>query len=123
MKNNLFNFLLQISEITFKIQLNITHIKEQYLRKCSLYTDSLRSESLWWAIFSANVQTGLRAHPDSYAMGTASFFLSVHWQGGVALNIYSSYSVEVIERVELYLYHLSALHDVFYDEINLCFRF
>jgi len=47
--------MFQLSEIIFKIQLNITRIKEQYLRKCSLYRDSLRSESLWGAIFSALV--------------------------------------------------------------------
>jgi hypothetical protein len=57
-------------------------------------------ESQWGARFSAPVQIGPGAHPSSYTMGTGS--LSRGWSGRCWPP--TSSSVEVKERVELYLY-------------------
>ena len=100
--------MFHFCEIIFKIQLNTNNIYVQYLTKCSLYTESLRSESLWGrggAIFPAPVRTGLGAHP---AMQWARLlFPERKLAGAWRFNTYSSYSVEVIERVELDLHYLS----------------
>ena len=62
-------------------------------------------ESRWEARFSAPVQTGPRAHPASYTMGTGSF-PGVKWPGR-GVDHQPPSSAEVKERVELYLYSLS----------------
>jgi hypothetical protein len=58
--------------------------------------------------FSVPVLTESGAHPASYAVGIG--YLSWRKSGwGVALIIHPPSSAEVKERVELYLYSLSAL--------------
>jgi hypothetical protein len=59
-------------------------------------------ESRWGARFSAPVQTGPGSHPASYTVGTASFPGIKRPSRGVDHPPRSS--VEVGERVELYLY-------------------
>ena len=77
----------------------------------SWYSDSLRAG---WsrnripvrARFSTPVQTGPEAHPASYTMGTGSF-PGVKWPGHD--TDHPPHSVEVKERVGLYLYSPSGL--------------
>ena len=54
------------------------------------------------ARFSASVQAGPRAHPDSYTMGTRSFLRVKRPRRGI--DHPPTASAEVKERVELYLY-------------------
>jgi len=63
------------------------------------------------ARFSTTIQTGPGAHPASYTMGTGSF-LGVKQPGHGADHPPPS-SVEVKERVELYLYSPLRLHALF----------
>ena len=63
--------------------------------------DGVGIESRWEARFSAPVQTGPRAHPDSYAMGTGTF-PGVKRPGLGVKHPFPS-NAEVKERVELYL--------------------
>ena len=62
-------------------------------------------ESRWGTRFSSPVHTGPGAHPASYTMGTGSFPGLKRPGGGV--DHPPSYSAEVKERVELYLYSTS----------------
>ena len=73
----------------------------------SRYSDWLRAGRSWdrspvWARFSAPVQTGPGAHPAPCTMGTGSF------AGVEAAGVWgwppTPSNVEVLERVELYLY-------------------
>jgi hypothetical protein len=59
-------------------------------------------ESRWGARFSAPAQTGLGTHPASYRMGKG-FFLRVK-RPGHCVDHPPLPSVEVKERVDLYLY-------------------
>jgi hypothetical protein len=59
-------------------------------------------ESRWGARFSAPVQTGSEAHPASCTMGTGSF-PGVKWPGR-DVDHPPSFSAELKERLELYLY-------------------
>jgi len=54
------------------------------------------------ARFSGPIQTGLGAHSAYYTMGTGSF--PAEKRPGLGVNHPRSSSVEVKERVELYLY-------------------
>ena len=67
--------------------------------------DGPRIESRWGSRFSALVQTGPGSHPASYTMGTESFPGAKRQRRGVGHPTPSS--VEVKERVELYLYSAS----------------
>ena len=58
-------------------------------------------ESLWWATFSAPVQTGPGAHPASCTMGTGS--VPRVKQPGRGVDHPPPSSAEVKERVQLYL--------------------
>ena len=62
-------------------------------------------ESRWAARFSAPVQAGSGAHPASYTMGTGNF--PGVKRPGRGVDHPHPYSVEVKERVELYLYSTS----------------
>jgi hypothetical protein len=64
--------------------------------------DGPEIESQWGARFSAPVQTGREAHPDSYTIGNGSF--SGVRRPGRGVDQPSPSSAEVKERVELYLY-------------------
>jgi hypothetical protein len=59
-------------------------------------------ESRWGARFSAPVHTGPEAHTASYTMGTGSF-PGLKWSGR-GIDLPPPSSVEVKERVELYLH-------------------
>jgi hypothetical protein len=59
-------------------------------------------ESRWGAIFSAPFQTGPRANPASYTVGTGSFPRVK--RPGRDVDHSPPSSAEVKERVELYLY-------------------
>jgi hypothetical protein len=61
--------------------------------------------------FSATVQTGPGAHPDSYKMGTGSF-PGVNWLGRGVDHPPPS-RAEVKERVELYIYSPLGLRGLF----------
>ena len=62
-------------------------------------------ESLWWATFSAPVQTGPGAHPASCTMGTGS--VPRVKQPGRGVDHPPPSSAEVKERVELYFHSTS----------------
>ena len=64
--------------------------------------DGLGIDSRWEARFFAPVQTGPEAHPASYTMVT-EFFPGVK-RPGRGVDHPNSFSAEVKERVELYLY-------------------
>ena len=64
--------------------------------------DGPRIESRWWARFSTPFQTGPVAHLASYTLGTGSFRVVKRMGRGV--DHPPSYSAEVKEKVELYLY-------------------
>ena len=69
--------------------------------------DGLGIESRWGARFSAPVKTGLGAHSASYAMGTGSF-PGVN-RPGCGVGHPPTSTVEVKDRVELYLYSPSGI--------------
>ena len=86
----------------------LSNIIFNYITVLLLYIyglDGPGMESRWGARFSAPVQTGPRAHPASYTMGTVSF-PGIKRQGRGVDHPPPS-SAEVKERTKLYFYSIS----------------